>query len=66
MLNFPAKRFRRNHRYQLPVCNDCHAGPDGIHGIGSEATWLESMNRTPEEAIAYVLDLRDKSQEAEL
>ena len=39
LMNFPAKRWRRDHRYQLPVCSDCHRGPQGIHGIGSEAVW---------------------------
>ena len=41
MLGFPAKRWRRDHRYQIPVCADCHRGPDGIHGLGSEALWCK-------------------------
>jgi hypothetical protein len=39
MMEFPNKRWRRDHHYQLPVCPDCHRGPKGIHGIGSEAKW---------------------------
>jgi hypothetical protein len=39
MLDFPGKRFRRDHRFQIPVCPDCHRGRDGIHGIGCERTW---------------------------
>ena len=39
MLRFAAKRWRRDHRYQIPVCADCHRGADGIHGLGSEALW---------------------------
>lgn len=41
--DFPAKRWRRDHRYQLPVCPDCHRGPQGIHGIGNEAKWAETV-----------------------
>lgn len=55
LLNFPEKRFRRDHRYQLPVCYDCHQGPQGIHGIGSEATWLESVGKSVDRAIAYMI-----------
>ena len=36
---FPAKRWRRDHRYQLPLCAACHRGADGIHGLGSETLW---------------------------
>lgn len=56
MLKFPAKRWRRDHRYQLPVCDECHQGDNGIHGIGSEAKWLESIGKTEAEAIAFVQD----------
>lgn len=43
MVDFPAKRWRRDHRYQLPVCPECHRGDLGIHGIGSEARWADEM-----------------------
>jgi len=41
MANFPEKRWRRDHRFQLPVCPSCHRGSNGIHGIGSETRWAE-------------------------
>lgn len=65
MLKFPAKRWRRDHRYQLPVCWNCHQGPQGIHGIGSEAKWLASIGKTEAEAIAYVQDLWAESEAQE-
>jgi len=43
MLDFPGKRFRRDHRYQIPVCPDCHRGRYGIHGIGDEAKWASGI-----------------------
>lgn len=54
MLTFPQKRWRRDHRYQLPVCSDCHRGPEGIHGIGSEVKWLATVEKTEGAAIAYM------------
>lgn len=63
MLDFPAKRWRRDHRYQLPLCRECHQGPNGVHGIGSEAKWLASVEITEAEAIAYVIDLWNESEE---
>lgn len=65
MLSFPAKRWRRDHRYQLPLCWVCHQGPRGIHGIGSEAAWLESVRKTEAEAIEFVQRQWEISQEAE-
>ena len=35
------KRWRRDHRFQLPLCDSCHTGPQGVHGIGSESKWAE-------------------------
>lgn len=63
MLDFPAKRWRRDHRFQLPVCPACHQGDEGIHGIGSEKKWLASVGITEAEAIAYMLDLWDESED---
>lgn len=63
MLDFPAKRWRRDHRFQLPLCWDCHQGPNGIHGLGSESKWLASIGMTEAEAIAYTLDLWDESED---
>lgn len=65
MLDFPAKRWRRDHRYQLPVCGDCHQGTKGIHGIGSEKKWLASIGRTEAEAIAEIEGLWAASVELE-
>ena len=57
MLSFPAKRFRRDHRFQVPLCEDCHVGKCGIHGIGSEAKWWASKGWSAERAAAYIEDL---------
>lgn len=57
MLPFPAKRWRRDHRFRLPVCDGCHRGPEGIHGLGSEAAWLARVGKSEAEAIAYVQQL---------
>ncbi len=63
MLSFPAKRFRRDHRFQLPLCWGCHQGPNGVHGIGSESKWLSSIGISEGEAIAYMLDLWNESED---
>ena len=54
MLAFPGKRWRRDHRYQLPVCGSCHRGTDGIHGLGCEAKWGR-INEVDTAAIAQQL-----------
>ena len=37
MQQFPGKRFRRDHRFQIPLCSFCH---QLVHkGYGSEAKW---------------------------
>jgi hypothetical protein len=41
MLPVPGKRWRRDHRFQIPVCPECHRGRHGIHGIGSERKWAD-------------------------
>lgn len=43
MLPVPGKIHRRDHRFQIPVCAECHRGRNGIHGCGSEAKWGERM-----------------------
>lgn len=65
MLSFPAKRFRRDHRFQVPVCPDCHVGKRGIHGIGNEALWWESIGWSVEQAVEYIVGLWDESQRRE-
>lgn len=57
MLRFPEKRHRRDHRFQIPICPDCHRGRDGIHGIGNEVKWWATVGKSEAEAIAYVQDL---------
>lgn len=51
----PGKRWRRDHQWQIGVCHyGCHQGPNGIHGLGSERLWLESIGQTEEAAVAYM------------
>lgn len=38
MQDCPGKRWRRDHRFQVPLCDDCHAGKGGVHDIG-EPQW---------------------------
>lgn len=52
LLHFDEKRFRRDHRCQLPLCNACHRA---LHANGNEADWLESIGRTDAEAIAFMV-----------
>lgn len=57
LLSFPEKRWRRDHDWLLPVCYACHTN---IHdNFGDETVWLESIGRTPEEAIAYMAGLHE-------
>lgn len=61
MMKFPAKRWRRDHRFQLPVCEKCHVGKGGIHDI-TEAKWAKE-HRLDTAQIAQ--DLWADSQEQE-
>lgn len=65
LLEFEGKRFRRDHRYQLPVCRHCHRGPYGIHGLGSEVEWLENLGVSEPEAVAYLKGLWAESEAIE-
>lgn len=65
LLTFPGKRWRRDHRCLLPVCWECHQGPDGIHGIGNEVEWLKSVERTEAEAVEYIKRLWAISEDEE-
>lgn len=63
MLNFEGKRWRRDHMWLLPVCHSvCHQGRHGIHGIGSEAAWLERIGQTQQAAIDYMAWLWEMSE----
>ena len=35
------KAGRRDHWYVVLICPNCHAGTEGVHGLGSEAKFLE-------------------------
>ncbi len=63
MTDFPGKRWRRDHRYQLPICHGCHQGKGGIHDLGSERKWLERMGMTAGEMVAFAIDLWDETQD---
>lgn len=65
LLRFPEKRWRRDHRFRLPVCIECHRGPNGIHGIGREPKWLASIGKTEDEAIEYIKSLWAASEDEE-
>lgn len=57
LLAAPEKRWRRDHRWLLPVCYACHTN---IHdNFGDEVAWLASVGRTPEEAIEHMAYLHD-------
>lgn len=49
-LEFEGKRWRRDHRWQLPLCNPCHADAHAVR----EADWLASIGKTETAAIAYM------------
>ena len=63
LLNFPGKRWRRDHRRLLPVCHECHTD---IHDTyGNEEDWLSSLGRTVGAAVAEMERLWAVSEELE-
>lgn len=60
-MEFPEKRWARDHRYQFTVCEECHMGPEGIHSI-TEAEWAK---RRGLDTIALVKELWAESQAEE-
>lgn len=63
LLDFPEKRWRRDHMCLLPLCDPCHRT---LHTVfGNEADWIASVERTEDEAVAEILWLRGLSMEAE-
>lgn len=63
LLSFPEKRWRRDHRYLLPVCFQCHSD---IHDrFGNEEKWLESFGETAASAITYMKRLWAASEKDE-
>lgn len=63
LLRFPEKRWRRDHRMLLPLCDPCHRD---LHGhYGDEEKWLAAWNRTKAEAIHEMQTLWAESQMAE-
>lgn len=49
-LEFAGKVRRREHRWQMPLCNACHLDCHAVR----ESVWLESIGKRPEQAIAYM------------
>lgn len=41
LMKCPDKRCRRDHRFVVPLCETCHRGKTGVHGLGSEQLWGE-------------------------
>ena len=58
MGNVEGKRWRRDHRFLVPLCHDdCHQGPNGVHGIGKEEDFcgkdlLAEARRLEAESVA--------------
>lgn len=48
LLKFEEKRWRRDHRFLIPLCPSCHTGRYGVHGLGSEALWCERNGKDTE------------------
>ena len=63
LLDFPGKRWRRDHHFRLPVCGSCHRGEHGIHGFGSERIWLNYIGKSEAEMIACVKGLWGNDQD---
>jgi len=49
-LEFEGKVRRREHRWQMPLCNPCHLACHKVR----EPVWLESIGKTESAAIAYM------------
>lgn len=49
-LEFAGKVRRREHRWQMPLCNPCHAAAHAVR----EPVWLKSIGKTESAAIAYM------------
>ncbi len=48
------KRWKRDHEYGLPMCNDCHCA---LHGHGDERAWCQVQGFDPSiEAGVYRLE----------
>ena len=62
LLKFPEKRWRRDHRFLLPVCERCHTL---IHDELSEPLWLADAGKNEDDAISYIKRLWDASEEDE-
>lgn len=62
MLAFEGKRWRRDHRFILPVCPRCHRGRYGIHGIRSEAVWCERNGLDSEAEVKRLWALSEDAE----
>ncbi|WP_298852495.1 hypothetical protein [uncultured Sphingomonas sp.] len=38
-MKVPGKIRRRDNRFVVPLCAECHRGDSGVHGLGSEAAF---------------------------
>jgi hypothetical protein len=41
IMHMADKRMRRDHRYLVPLCSHHHRSHEGVHGLGSEAKFME-------------------------
>jgi hypothetical protein len=57
MQDCAGKRWRRDHEFVVPLCNECHTG---LHRHGSEASWQEGFSL---DLQCIAEDLRDVSYE---
>jgi hypothetical protein len=53
LMRAPDKRCRRDHRWVVPLIASLHRGPEGIHGLGSEAKFEEHHGLAPGFLIAW-------------
>ncbi len=49
-LEFAGKRHRRDHRFQLPLCNQCHLKAHAVR----EPDWLASIGMGETDAVIYM------------
>jgi len=50
MSDAPGKRWRRDHEFGLPLCNDCHTA---LHMHGNEKAWCAGYGFDPAERAGY-------------
>jgi hypothetical protein len=55
LMKAPDKRTRRDHRWVVPLHYLMHRGPEGIHGLGSEAKFEQHHGLRQDYLIAFAL-----------